>query len=55
LVRVVTTTQAMRRHYAEDARKSAAEVAAIEGDETPLQLTADAIELLGRPDAGRAR
>ena len=48
---VTVTTEAMRRHYAEDAGKSPAEVAAIVGDETSLQVMADAVEVLGRPDA----
>jgi hypothetical protein len=48
---VTVTTQAMRRHYAEDAGKSPAEVAEIVGDETALQVMADAVEVLGRADA----
>lgn len=49
---VKVTTEAMRRHYAEDAGKPPAEVAKIVGDETSLLLLADAVEILGKP-AGR--
>ena len=52
---VTVTTQAMRRHYAEDAGKPPAEVAAIVGDETALQVTAEAVEVLGRPDVPSSR
>ena len=52
---VTVTTEAMRRHYAEDAGKSPAEVAAIVGDESSLQVMADAVEVLGRPDAATVR
>lgn len=52
---VTVTTEAMRRHYAEDAGKSPAEVVAIVGDERSLQLVADAVEVLGRVDATRDR
>jgi hypothetical protein len=44
---VTVTDERTRRHYAEDAGRSPAEVAAITGDETALQITADAVEVLG--------
>ncbi len=49
--KVQVTTEAMRRHYAEDAGKPPAEVAAITGDETSILLMADAVEILGKPAA----
>ena len=52
---VTVTTQAMRRHYAEDAGKPPAEVAAIVGDETALQVTAEAVEVLGRAEVPSSR
>ncbi|MCW5890353.1 MAG: DUF4920 domain-containing protein [bacterium] len=43
---VSVVTQAERRHLAEDAGRSAAEIDAIRGDETVVQVIADAVEIL---------
>lgn len=43
---VGVVTQAERRHLAEDAGRSPAEIEAIQGDETVVQVIADAVEIL---------
>jgi hypothetical protein len=40
-------SEAMRRHYAEDAGKSKEEIAKIKGDEKSVMLMADAVEIRG--------
>lgn len=44
--KVSVVTQAERRHLAEDAGRSPAEIDAIRGDETVVQVIADAVEIL---------
>jgi hypothetical protein len=50
--RVEVTSESLRRHLAEDAGKPAAEVAKITGDETVVQIVADAVELCGPGGCG---
>jgi hypothetical protein len=44
--KVSVVTEAERRHLAEDAGRTAAEIDAIRGDETVVQVIADAVEIL---------
>jgi len=44
-----TTTEAMRRHYAQDAGKSPEEIAAIKGDTRAFKFVATAVELSRAP------
>lgn len=46
---VKVITEAMRRHYAEDAGKSKEEIEKIKGDETQVIFMAEAVEIGGKP------
>lgn len=46
---VKLVTEAMRRHYAEDAGKSKEEIEKIKGDETQVIFMAEAVEVGGKP------
>ncbi|MFQ5461680.1 MAG: DUF4920 domain-containing protein [Phycisphaerae bacterium] len=48
-LKVETMTQADARHYAEDAGKSAAEIAKIVGDQQQLRMMAPAARIYGMP------
>ena len=51
VIDVRVETEAERRHYAQDAKKSAEEIAAIKGDRTVISFIADAVQLGKLPAA----
>ncbi len=51
VIDVRVETEAERRHYAQDAKKSAEEIAAIKGDKTVISFIADAVQIGKLPTA----